>query len=63
LNLQKKVVAVENCRSIGKKDMIHNAILADIQVDPETYQVCVDGEILTCDPLEILPMAQRYFLF
>ena len=63
LNLQKKVIAVENCRNIGKKDMIHNAVLADIQVDSETYQVRVDGELLTCDPLEILPMAQRYFLF
>jgi urease subunit alpha len=43
--------------------MIHNAVLANIQVDSETYQVRVDGELLTCDPLEILPMAQRYFLF
>jgi urease subunit alpha len=63
LQLQKKVVGVENCRTIGKKDMIHNAVLADIQVDSETYQVRVDGELLTCDPLEVLPMAQRYFLF
>lgn len=63
LNLQKKVIAVENCRNIGKKDMVHNAVLADIQVDSETYQVRVDGELLTCEPLEILPMAQRYFLF
>jgi urease subunit alpha len=60
---QKRAVAVKNCRSIGKKDMIHNAATPDIQVDPETYEVRADGELLTCEPAESLPLAQRYFLF
>jgi urease subunit alpha len=59
----KRAVAVKNCRSIGKKDMIHNAATPDIQVDPETYEVRADGELLTCEPAESLPLAQRYFLF
>ena len=59
----KRAVAVKNCRSIGKKDMIHNWATPDIQVDPETYEVRADGELLTCEPAEVLPLAQRYFLF
>jgi urease subunit alpha len=60
---QKRAVAVKNCRSIGKKDMIRNAATPEIQVDPETYEVRADGELLTCEPAESLPLAQRYFLF
>jgi urease subunit alpha len=56
-------VAVEHCRKIGKKDMIHNAAMPHIEVDPETYEVRADGELLTCEPMAELPLAQRYFLF
>ena len=63
LGLRKRAVAVENCRKIGKKDMIHNSALPHIQVDPETYEVRADGELLTCEPMAELPLAQRYFLF
>jgi urease subunit alpha len=59
----KRAVAVKNCRSIGKEDMIHNSATPEIQVDPETYEVRADGELLTCEPAEVLPLAQRYFLF
>jgi urease subunit alpha len=61
--LQKQVVAVKNCRNVTKADMIHNAWQPSITVDPETYQVVANGELLTCDPASVLPMAQRYFLF
>ena len=61
---QKEFVAVENTRGgISKKSMIHNDATPDIDVDPETYEVRADGELLTCAPAEVLPMAQRYFLF
>ncbi len=63
LGLTKIVAPVSNCRSIGKKDMRLNDALPDIEVDPETYVVKADGETLTCEPAEVLPMAQRYFLF
>jgi urease subunit alpha len=63
LGLRKRTVAVEHCRKIGKKDMIHNAAMPHIEVDPETYEVRADGELLTCEPLAELPLAQRYFLF
>jgi urease subunit alpha len=63
LGLRKRAVAVERCREIGKKDMIHNAAVPKIEVDPETYEVRADGELLTCEPLHELPLAQRYFLF
>jgi urease subunit alpha len=63
LGLQKNLVAVRHCRTIGKADMIHNAATPDIQVDPQTYVVTADGERLWCEPAEVLPMAQRYFLF
>ena len=57
-------MAVENTRGgISKKAMIHNDATPDIEVDPETYQVRADGELLVCEPAEALPMAQRYFLF
>ncbi len=61
--LQRPVVAVENCRKIGKKDLPNNAALPEIRVDPDTYRVWADGELLTCEPAKVLPMAQRYFLF
>lgn len=63
LGLQKTAVAVENCRQIGKADMVHNDATPNIEVDSETYEVRADGELLTCAPAEVLPMAQRYFLF
>ncbi len=63
LGVQKQFVAVEKTRSVNKKSMIHNDATPDIEVDPETYEVRADGELLTCAPAEVLPMAQRYFLF
>jgi len=63
LGLKKMIAAVKNCRSIGKKDMIHNSATPRIDVDPETYEVRVDGQLITCDPARVLPLAQRYFLF
>lgn len=63
LHLDKKVVPVENCRSITKKQMINNDSLPLIEVDPETYEVRVNGELMTCSPAKELSMAQRYFLF
>ncbi len=62
-NLQKMVLPVKNCRSISKKDMIHNHGTPLIEVNPENYQVKVEGEVITCEPLDVLPLAQRYFLF
>jgi urease subunit alpha len=63
LGLKKIVSPVENCRRIGKKDMIHNDAAPDIRVDAETYEVHVDGKLITCEPASVLPLAQRYFLF
>jgi urease subunit alpha len=63
LGLQKTVAAVAQCRGIGKANMAHNAATPQIEVDPETYEVRADGELLTCEPADVLPMAQRYFLF
>ena len=63
LELRKPAVAVERCRGIGKADLIHNDATPEITVDPETYEVRADGELLTCEPAAELPMAQRYFLF
>jgi len=63
LGLRKLVMPVRRCRDVGKADMIHNAETPRIEVNPETYEVRVDGEHLTCEPAETLPMAQRYFLF
>jgi urease subunit alpha len=63
LGLRKQVEAVRNCRSIGKAQMVHNNATPSIEVDPETYEVRVDGVLATCEPAAILPMAQRYFLF
>jgi urease subunit alpha len=63
LGVEKPFIAVEHTRDISKKSMVHNAATPDITVDPETYEVTADGELLTCAPAEVLPMAQRYFLF
>jgi len=63
LGLKKLIAPVRNCRRIGKKDMIHNSATPHIEVDPETYEVRVDGTLITCEPARVLPLAQRYFLF
>jgi urease subunit alpha len=63
LALRKRLVSVRNCRNIGKASMIHNSATPRIEVDPETYEVRADGELLTCEPASVLPLAQRYFLF
>ena len=63
LGLKKLAVAVNRCRSLSKHDMIHNDALPKMEVDPETYEVRADGQLLTCEPAKVLPMAQRYFLF
>ena len=63
LGLRKRTVAVANCRKIGKANMIHNSATPHIEVDAETYEVRADGELLTCEPASVLPLAQRYFLF
>ena len=63
LGLAKQTVAVENTRAIGKKDLKLNDATPVVEVHPETYEVRADGELLTCAPAEVLPMAQRYFLF
>ena len=61
--LSRPLLAVKGTRKIGKKDMVHNSLCPKIEVDPETYEVRADGELLTCEPASVLPMAQRYFLF
>ncbi|RZU02358.1 urease subunit alpha [Rivibacter subsaxonicus] len=61
--LQKRLVAVKSCRSVTKTDMVHNAWLPKMEIDPQTYQVRADGQLLTCEPALVLPLAQRYFLF
>lgn len=63
LQLKKSAVAVANTRQISKQDMKLNDALPEIEVDPETYEVRANGELLTCEPATVLPMAQRYFLF
>ena len=61
--LRKVVSAVKGCRSVKKADMVHNAYAPRMQIDPQTYHVRADGQLLTCEPATVLPMAQRYFLF
>ncbi len=63
LNLKRLIGISRDVRQITKADMIHNAWQPNIEVDPQTYQVRADGELLTCEPAKVLPMAQRYFLF
>lgn len=61
--LEKLILPVENCRSIGKKDLIHNSATPNIEVNAENYEVSVDGKPISCEPLEVVPLGQRYFLF
>jgi len=63
LGLKKKLSAVKGTRNVRKADMIHNNYAPKVDVDPETYQVKADGQLLACEPAAVLPMAQRYFLF
>ena len=63
LGLKRRIEAVRNTRTIGKKDMVHNSGTPVIEVDAQTYEVRADGVLLTCEPATVLPMAQRYFLF
>lgn len=63
LGLAKEVRAVHGCRSVRKEDLRHNGETPRIEVDPQTYEVTVDGEAVTCDPVHTVPLAQRYFLF
>jgi urease subunit alpha len=61
--LARPAAAVSRCRTVGKRDMVLNDALPRIDVNPETYEVRADGELLTCEPADVLPLAQRYFLF
>ncbi|WP_046114643.1 urease subunit alpha [Aquincola tertiaricarbonis] len=61
--LHKRLAAVKGCRGITKADMVHNALTPAMEIDAQTYTVRADGELLTCEPAKVLPMAQRYFLF
>jgi urease subunit alpha len=63
LGVDRQLLPVRNTRAISKESMIHNSAMPKIEVDPETYEVRADGELLTCEPATVLPMAQRYFLF
>jgi urease subunit alpha len=62
LGLQRACVPVVHTRGLGKAEMRNNETLPKVEVDPQTYEVFADGELLTCEPAEVLPMAQRYFL-
>ncbi|NWG73220.1 MAG: urease subunit alpha [Rubrivivax sp.] len=61
--LHKHLAAVKGCRTVKKTDMVHNGYLPTMQIDAQTYEVRADGQLLTCEPAAVLPMAQRYFLF
>jgi len=63
LGLAKSTLPVENTRGIGKSSMVLNDATPDVTVDPETYEVRANGELLTCEPAKVLPMAQRFFMF
>lgn len=63
LGLKRQVLPVCHCRDIGKRDMKNNDVIADIEVNPENYEVRVDGELITCEAAQELPLAQKYFLF
>jgi urease subunit alpha len=63
LGLRKRLVAVENTRALRKKHLVHNGHQPRMEVDSQTYEVRADGELLTCEPATVLPLAQRYFLF
>jgi len=61
--LRKAIATVKGCRTVTKRDMVHNAWLPKMEIDAQTYEVRADGQLLTCEPATALPMAQRYFLF
>jgi urease subunit alpha len=61
--LHKRLAAVKGCRTVKKQHMVHNAYTPTMQIDAQTYEVRADGQLLTCEPATVLPMAQRYFLF
>jgi urease subunit alpha len=63
LGLAKTLLPVSNTRNIGKRSMILNSATPRMEVNPETYEVRADGRLLTCEPLRVLPLAQRYFLY
>jgi urease subunit alpha len=63
LGLARPLMPVAKCRALSKRDMVNNSALPKVEVDPDTYEVRADGEVITCEPAQILPMAQRYFLF
>jgi len=63
LALRKRLAAVQNCRTVKKADMVHNGYAPKMEIDPQTYSVRADGQLLSCAPATVLPMAQRYFLF
>ncbi len=63
LGLKKRLSAVHDCRGVKKQDMVHNAYLPRMEIDAQTYRVRADGQLLTCDPATVLPLAQKYFLF
>ena len=63
IGLKNRIGTVRDTRHIGKADLVHNDYQPRIEVDPRTYEVRADGELLTCEPARELPMAQRYFLF
>jgi urease subunit alpha len=63
LGLKKRLAAVQNCRSVKKADMVLNGYAPKMEIDPQTYAVHADGQLLTCEPATVLPMAQKYFLF
>jgi urease subunit alpha len=61
--LDKTIIPVKNCRNISKKNLIHNDATPQIDVNPENYEVKVDGVSISCEPVAVVPLAQRYFLF
>jgi urease subunit alpha len=63
LGLKRQLSAVSGCREVKKDDMVHNGYLPTMEIDPQTYRVRADGQLLTCDPATVLPLAQKYFLF
>ena len=63
LGVARELVAVAGTRTVSKKDLVHNSFTPHVTVDPETYEVRVNGEIITCEPAKVLPMAQRYFMY
>nr|WP_281393505.1 urease subunit alpha [Rhizobium metallidurans] len=63
LRLSKQLAAVKGTRTVRKKDMVHNNLTPKLEVDPQNYNVRVDGQLITCEPADVLPMSQRYFLF